>query len=69
MSVVKILTLVGESPVSWQDATEKLIKEVQETLHGVTRIGITEFDVRLKDDKVDAYRVRAEVSFRVERRN
>ncbi len=67
MSVVKIITLVGESSESWQDATEKLVAEAQKTLHGITRIGITEFDVRMKDDKVDVYRVRAEVSFRIER--
>jgi flavin-binding protein dodecin len=49
------------------DATLKPIQEVEATLHGVTRIGIQEFDVRIKDDKVDAYRIRAEVSFRIER--
>jgi dodecin len=67
MSVIKIITLVGESEKSWEEATQKVIAEAQKSLRGITRIGISEFDVRMKDDKVDVYRVRAEVSFRVER--
>lgn len=68
MSVVKIIELVGESPTSWEDAANNLIKEAQATLRGITRIGIKEFDIRMSDTgAVDVYRVRAEVSFRVER--
>ena len=67
MSVVKIITLVGESEKSWEEAAQNVIADAQKTLRGITRIGVTEFDVRMKDDKVDMYRVRAEVSFRVER--
>jgi hypothetical protein len=68
MSVVKIIELVGESPTSWEDAANNLIKEAQATLRGITRIGIKEFDIRMNDTGVvDVYRVRAEVSFRIER--
>jgi len=67
MSVIKIITLVGESEKSWEEAAQNVIADAQKTLRGITRIGVTEFDVRMKDDKVDMYRVRAEVSFRVER--
>lgn len=68
MSVVKIIQLVGESPVSWEDAATNVIKEAQATLRGITRIGIKEFDIRMKENgEVDVFRVRAEVSFRVER--
>lgn len=67
MSVIKIIDLVGESPNNWDEATRNVIAEAQKTLRGITRIGIKEFDVRMSDDKVDVFRVRAEVSFRVER--
>jgi flavin-binding protein dodecin len=67
MSVVKIIELVGESKESWQDAANNVIKEAQKTLRGITRIGIEEFDLRMANDKVDVYRVRAKVSFRIER--
>jgi hypothetical protein len=67
MSVVKIIELVGESPHGWEDAMREVVAEAQKTLRGITRIGVKEFDVRLHDDKIQVYRVRAEVSFRLER--
>jgi dodecin len=67
MSVVKIITLVGESPKSWDDAMKNVVAEAQKSLRGITRIGVKEFDVRMKEDKVDVFRVRADVSFRIER--
>ena len=67
MAVVKVIELVGESPDGWEEAMRNVIAEAQKTLHGITRIGAKEFDVRLKDDKIQLFRVRAEVSFRLER--
>jgi dodecin len=67
MSVIKIIELVGESPKGWDDAARVAISEAQKSLRGITRIGVKEFDVRMNKDKVDVFRVRAEVSFRVER--
>ena len=65
MPIVKIIELIGESPNSWDEAMKNLITEAQQTLRGITRIGVKEMDVRLVDDRVDVYRLRAEVSFRV----
>jgi flavin-binding protein dodecin len=67
MSVVKIIELVGESTKSWDDAIRVVISEAQKSLRGITRIGVREFDVRMNKDKLDVFRVRAEVSFRIER--
>ncbi len=67
MTAIKIIDIVGESSESWDDAMKNVIAEAQKTLRGITRIGAKEFDVRLKDDKVDVFRVRAEISFRIER--
>jgi dodecin len=67
MSVVKIIELVGESPKNWDEAMRVVISEAQKSLRGITRIGVKEFDVRMNKDKVDVFRVRAEVSFRLER--
>jgi flavin-binding protein dodecin len=67
MSVVKIIELVGESPKGWDEAIRSVITEAQKSLRGITRIGVKEFDVRMNKDKLDVFRVRAEVSFRLER--
>jgi dodecin len=67
MSVIKIIELVGESAVGWEDAMKQIIAEAQKTLRGITRIGVVEQDVRMINDQIDVWRVRAQVSFRVER--
>lgn len=67
MTIVKIVDLVGESPTGWEEAMKNVIAEAQKTLRGITRIGVKDFDVRMKNDKVDVFRVRAEVSFKLER--
>ena len=68
MAIVKIIQLVGESKKSWDDAMRNVVKDAQKTLRGITRIGVKEFDVRMNDkNKVDVFRVRTEVSFRIER--
>jgi flavin-binding protein dodecin len=67
MAVVKIIELIGESPQGWEAAMKEVVAEAQKTLRGITRIGVKEFDVRIREDKIDVYRVRAEVSFRLER--
>jgi len=67
MSVVKIIELVGESQIGWEEAMKQIIIEAQKTLRGITRIGVVEQDVRMINDKIDVWRVRAQVSFRVER--
>lgn len=67
MSVVKIIELVGESETGWEDALRSLVAEATKTLRGVTRVGVKELDVRMENDRIEVFRVRAEVSFRVER--
>jgi flavin-binding protein dodecin len=67
MAVVKMIELIGESPHGWEEAMKEVVTEAQKTLRGITRIGVKEFDVRLRDDRIDVFRVRAEVSFRLER--
>ena len=68
MAVSKIIELVGEDATSWEEATKKVIAEAQRSLRGITRIRIEEFDVRLgENEEIQGFRVRAKVSFRIER--
>ena len=55
MPVVKLIELIGESPHSWEDAMKEVVAEAQKSLRGITRIGVKEFDVRLREDKIDVF--------------
>jgi flavin-binding protein dodecin len=67
MSVVKIIELIGESSNNWEDAADNLLAEAKKTLRGITRVGVREFDIRVAEDGTETFRVRGEVSFRIER--
>jgi hypothetical protein len=67
--VSKIVVLIGESPNSWEEATTNLIKEAQGSLHGITRIRVVEFDVKMKEDgEIGVFRVKADVAFKIEKK-
>lgn len=64
--VVEIIEMIGESPHSWEDAAREVIAEAQKTIRRISRVAVKSFDVRLRDDRIEVFRVRAEVSFRLE---
>lgn len=64
--VVKIIEMIGESSRGWEDAMREVIAEAQKTLRGISRVAVKEFDVVLREDRIHLFRVRAEISFRLE---
>ncbi len=63
-SVYKIIELVGSSPVSWDKAAAAAVKQASKTVRDMRIAKITEFDMTLKDGKVESYRVRMKISFK-----
>ncbi len=63
-SVYKIIELVGSSPVSWEKAAAAAVKQASKTVRDMRIAKITEFDMTLKDGKVESYRVRMKISFK-----
>lgn len=66
LPVVKVVEMIGESPHGWEDAMREVVAEAQKTLRGISRVAVQAFDVVLQEDRIDLFRVRAEVSFRLE---
>ena len=63
-SVYKIIELVGSSPVSWEKAAQAAISRASKTLRDLRIAEIVQFDLQLKNGKVEAYRTRIKVSFK-----
>jgi hypothetical protein len=63
----KIIELVGRSPTSWEDAVASAVAEASKTIRNIVRVSCEEFDVKIENDKVVAYRVRVKLIFEVER--
>lgn len=65
--VWKIIELVGESPDSWSAAIKNAVTDASKTIRGIKRCSAEEFDVKIENDKIVAYRVRCKIVFEIER--
>ncbi len=66
MSVAKVVELIAESPVSWEDATQEALRVASQTLRGIRSIWISNMQAIVENDQIKAYRVNAKVTFEVE---
>ena len=63
-SVYKIIKLVGTSSESWEKAAANAVEKASESLRDLRIAEVKSFDVKLNDGKVEAYRVRMNISFK-----
>jgi flavin-binding protein dodecin len=63
-SVYKVIEIIGTSESSWEDAAKKAIETAAEHLEDLRVAQVVEFDLRLEDDKVVAYRTKVRLSFK-----
>ena len=63
MSVVKIIEVLSESEVSWEDAAKKAIAKAGKTVRGIKSIYIKDHSASVAENKITAYRITAKISF------
>ncbi len=63
-SVYKIITLVGSSTKSWEDAAAAAVSRAAKTLKDLRIAEVEELDMQLEDGKIRAYRAKVRVSFK-----
>jgi flavin-binding protein dodecin len=65
-SVYKIITVVGTSPKSWEDAATLAVETAAKTLRDLRIAEVEELDMQIDKGKVISYRARVRVSFKYE---
>ena len=65
-SVYKVITLVGTSPKSWEDAATAAVEIAAKTLRELRIAEVEELDMQIDKGKVINYRARVKVSFKYE---
>jgi flavin-binding protein dodecin len=65
-SVYKIITLVGTSTESWEEAAAAAVEQASKTLRDLRIAEVEELDMRLEDGKIAAYRAKVRLSFKYE---
>jgi flavin-binding protein dodecin len=65
-SVYKIITLVGTSPNSWEEAAKAAVEIAAKTLRELRIAEVEELDMQIDKGKVISYRAKVRVSFKYE---
>ena len=65
-SVYKIITLVGTSTKSWEDAATTAVETAAKTLRDLRIAEVEELDMQIDKGKVISYRAKVRVSFKYE---
>jgi flavin-binding protein dodecin len=66
MSVIKVIEVLADSKVSWEDATKTAVREANKTVHGIKSVYVRNMRALVEDGEVIGYRVNAKISFEVE---
>ena len=65
-SVYKIIEVVGTSPESWEKAATAAVNRAAKTLRDLRVAEIVQLDMQISNGKVEAYRAKVRLSFKVE---
>ena len=67
MSAYKIISVVGTSSKSWEDATQSAVGAAAKSLRDLRIAKVTEMDVTMdKKGKITQYRCKVDISFKYE---
>ena len=66
MSIVKMIELSSQSPVSWEDATRQAVARASRSLRNIRSVWVKEFEAAVDAGKVTQFRVVLKISFQLE---
>lgn len=65
MSVMKVVELLSESEVSWEDAAQKAVAKAAQSIKNIRSVYVKEQSATVKDNKIHMYRVNVQLTFEV----
>lgn len=65
-TVYKRVEVIGTSTESWEDAARNAVETAARSLRGLRVAEVDHLDLKVEDGKVQAYRARVLVSFKLE---
>ena len=67
MTVVKIIELIGSSPIGWSEAAQNAVTEAAKTVKNVKGVHVKRCTAKVKDNKIAEYNANVKIAFIVER--
>ncbi|NLZ38815.1 MAG: dodecin domain-containing protein [Firmicutes bacterium] len=67
MAVAKVVELVGQSEVSWENAVKNAVSDAAKTIDNITGVEVTNWTAQIKDGEIVEYKVNIKLAFGVKR--
>jgi flavin-binding protein dodecin len=67
VTVIKIIELIGSSPIGWSEAAQNAVTEAAKTIKNIKGIHVKRCTAKVKDNKIVEYNADVKISFIVER--
>ena len=68
MAVVKIIEIIGSSPISWEAAAANAVKTAAETVRNIKGVHVKRCTAKVEKDKIVEYRTDVKIAFVVKRK-
>lgn len=65
-AMVKVIEVLAQSEVSWEDAAQVALTEAAKTLRGIQSIYVQDMQAIVEDGRIAQYRINAKISFVLE---
>lgn len=63
MAVLKVIELLGNSTVSFEDAVNNVIQEASKTVKNIKSVYVQDMQVTVNNNQIKEYRVNTKVTF------
>jgi flavin-binding protein dodecin len=63
MAVIKVIEVLGNSTVSFEDAVQNVINEASKSVKNIKSVYMQDMQVTVKNNKIEEFRVATKVSF------
>ncbi|EGD51295.1 protein of unknown function DUF1458 [Thermoanaerobacter ethanolicus JW 200] len=67
MAVVKVLNVVGDSTVSWEDAIHKAVEEAAKSIDNISGIEVVNQTANVKNGKIVEYKANIQIAYRADK--
>lgn len=63
MAVIKVIEVMGNSTVSFEDAVQNVINDASKSVKNIKSVYVQDMQVTVKNNKIGEFRVATKVSF------
>jgi flavin-binding protein dodecin len=66
MSILKVIEVLANSEISWEDATRKGVTQASKTLKNIRAVYVKDHSAAVNEGKISEYRVTLKLTFELE---